>query len=498
MILDFEYTGKGKLFVTEINERGKIIGNFYNWKNPRKFVICTPDDKDKHPRFTSWDKKPVKLTQTNRPNRFAIYEYIDALPQDDKDRLFKMEYPDIWYMDIETEILPTGFVDPIDATSRVLTVAIVNNNNVLVLGIKDLSKLQVEKIKEDMEEHFKPFDLKINFKYTSFHNREKPEKEMLKYLFETLIPKMAVITGWNFIDYDWTFLVNRCRKIGLKPQISSPTGKLHNIFGTDYEVPAHRLVIDYMEIWKKPWNTFVKVRESNSLDWVSNHLFNLKKVHYDGGLQDLYENDFVKYVFYNAVDTMLVRMIHEKTKLLDIIFAMANLSKIRLCDFAYKNLNATLVSTEGFLREDFRNKKDIIFCQDYEEGETESIAGGYVKTPQKGLQEWVATFDFASLYPTTQIQNNIAPETFRGFQIKDNPGYADFYGTINRIDTDDIICINGAVFSKDESVTIDFLKNVYKQRKYNKNLMNVENDKEKNLKLELEALEQELRDLQGK
>jgi DNA polymerase elongation subunit (family B) len=332
----------------------------------------------------------------------------------------------------------------------------------------------------------------------SFHNREKPEKEMLKYLFETLIPKMPVISGWNFLDYDWTFLVNRCRKIGLKPEVSSPTGKLHNIFGTPYEVPAHRLIVDYMEIWKKPYNTFVKVRESNSLDWVSNHLFKLKKVSYDGGLQDLYNNDFVKYVFYNAVDTMLVRMIHEKTKLLDIIFAMANLSKIRLCDFAYKNLNATLVSTEGFLREEFREKKDIVFCQDYDEEETESIAGGYVKSPQKGLQEWVATFDFASLYPTTQIQNNIAPETFRGFQIKDNPEYCDFYGTIQKIDADDIICVNGAVFSKDESVTVGFLKSVYKQRKYNKNLMNVENDKEKNLRNELELLEKELAELQGK
>jgi DNA polymerase elongation subunit (family B) len=491
MILDFEWN-KGKLFVTEINERGNIEGTHYDWKNPRKFTVCSPTDKDKHPRFTSWDKKPVKLSPTNKPNRFAIYEYIDALPDEEKERLFKNQYPNIYYIDIETEILPTGFVDPVDATSRVLTVAIVNNNNVLVLGLKELTKAEVERIKDDMEEHFKPFGLTINFKYMYFGNRENPEKEMLKYLFETLIPKMPVISGWNFLDYDWTFLVNRCRRIGLKPEVSSPTGKLHKIFGTPYEVPAHRL------IWKKAYNTFVKVRESNSLDWVSNHLFKLKKVHYDGGLQDLYNNDFVKYVFYNAVDTMLVRMIHEKTKLLDIIFAMANLSKIRLCDFAYKNLNATLVSTEGFLREDFRLKKDIVFCQDYDEEETESIAGGYVKTPVKGLQEWVATFDFASLYPTTQIQNNIAPETFRGFQVKDDPEYAEFYGIRQKIDPDDIICVNGAVFSKEESVTVGFLKKVYKQRKYNKNLMNLENDKEKNLKTELEQLEKELKELEGR
>jgi DNA polymerase elongation subunit (family B) len=496
MILDFEYK-KQKLIVSEINDNGRILFNHYDWKTPKKFTPCANDDKDKHKRFTTWDKKPVKLVPTNRPNRFAIYEFLDALPNEEKDRLFKMQYPNIWYMDIETEILPSGFVEPVDATSRVLTVAIINANNVLVLGLKDLSKVEVEKIKDDMEHHFKPFGLKINFKYMSFHKRDNPEKEMLKHLFETLIPKMEVVTGWNFLDYDWTFLVNRCRRIGIKPELSSPTGKLEKIFGTPYEVPAHRLVVDYMEIWKKAFNTFVKVRESNSLDWVSNHLFSLNKVHYDGGLQELYENDFVKYVFYNAVDTMLVQMIHEKTKLLDIIFSVANLSKIRLCDFAYKNLNATLVSTEGFLRESFRNEKNIIMCQDYDDEETESIAGGYVKDPVKGLQEWIAVFDFASLYPTTQIQNNIAPETFRGFRVENNPEYADFYGTLNKIDPDDIICTNGAVFSREESVTVNFLKTVYKQRKHFKSLMDVENDREKNLRSELELLEAELRELEG-
>jgi DNA polymerase elongation subunit (family B) len=499
MILDFEYNGKSKkLIVSEINEKGNIEFNHYDWKNPKKFTPCSATDPDRSKRFTTWDKKPVKLVPVQRPNRFAIYEYIDALPEADRERLFKIQYPNIWYIDIETEILPSGFVEPTDANSRVLTIAIVNKDNVLVLGLKDLSKAEIEKIKDDMEIHFKPFGLSINFKYMSFHNRENPEKEMMKYFFERMIPKMEVVTGWNVLDYDWTFLVNRCRRIGLKPEIASPTGRLEKIFGTPYEVPAHRLIVDYLEIWKKAFNTFVKVRESNSLDWVSNHLFKLKKVHYDGGLQDLYDNDFVKYVFYNAVDTMLVRMIHEKTKLLDIIFSVANLSKIRLCDFAYKNLNATLVSTEGFLREKFRTEKDIIFCQDKDDEEFDSIAGGYVKTPEKGLQEWVAIFDFASLYPTTQIQNNIAPETFKGFRVVGNPEYADFYGTLNKIEEDDIICVNGAVFSKAESVTVNFLKDVYKQRKFYKNLMNVEDNKAKNLKMELDALEEELRQLEGR
>lgn len=491
MILDFEYL-KGKLLVSEINDQGNVVFNHYNWKNPKKFIPCSSDDHDKHPKYTTWDKKAVKLVSTNNPNRFSIYEFIDALPKEEQERLFSIKFPKVFFMDIETEILPSGFVEPKDANSRVLTVAIVQGDQVLVLGLKPLTKEEVNKIKNDIESHFKDFNIKVKLKYTSFHQHDQPEKEMMKYLFNDLIPKMSVLSGWNFMDYDWTFLINRCRRLGIDPALSSPTKKLEPIFGTQYEVPAHRLIIDYMEIWKKPWNTFVKVRESNSLDWVGKHLLKISKHHYDGGLQEMYENNFIEYVFYNAVDTILVQMIHEKTRLLDIIFSVANLSKIRLCDFAYKNLNATLVSTEGFLRGEFREKKNIVLCKDFEEENPDTIEGGYVKSPQKGIQEWVATFDFSSLYPTTQRLLNIAPETFKGFQLKDDPTYADFDGVINKIDPDDIICVNGAVFSKEDSVTVNFLETVYNKRVDYKNLMKQADNDTKNVEAELKLLEEEL------
>ncbi|SRR6266403_1478614 len=495
MVLDFEYKA-GKLIISEINEQGNVVFNHYNWKNPRKFVPTTFDDKDKHPKYQTWDKKAVKLVPTNNPNRFSIYEFVDALEKEEQDRLFAPQYPKMFFIDIETEILPTGFVDPKDATTRVLTVAIVNDDNVLILGLKPLTQQELEKVKDDIENHFKDFNLKIKLKYKYFGGYDNPEKEMMKYLFHDLIPKMPVITGWNFVDYDWTFLINRCRRLGIDPSVSSPTKRLEKVFGTPYEVPAHRLVIDYMEIWKKPWNQFVKVKESNSLDWVGRHLFkNISKHHYEGSLQDMYENNFVEYAFYNAVDTILVRMIHEKTRLLDIIISMANLSKIRLCDFAYKNLNATLVSTEGFLRGKFREEKNIVLCKDFEDDAAETIAGGYVKSPEKGLQEWIATYDFASLYPRTQMELNIAPETFRGFQLKDDLGYAEFDGVINKIEETDIVCVNGAVFSNEKSVTVGFLEDVYAQRKHYKGLMdNAKNDL-KEVEKELKKLEDELNNL---
>lgn len=502
MLLDFEYTSKGggKLIISEINKDGDIELTHHNWRNPQKYVPCTHNDPDKHSKYTTWDKKPVKLVSTNRPPRFSVYEYLDRLPTEEKDRLFGFQEPKTFFIDIETEILDSGFVEPIDATSKVLTIAIVRDKKVLVLGIKELTNSEISTIKKQVEEHFKDFGFEITFKYMDFSTKQEPEHEMLQYFFEVLVPKMPVITGWNFVSYDWTFLVNRYRNLGFKPETSSPTKNLFKVFNTDYELPTHRLVIDYMELYKK-WDTSVKVKENNSLDWVSNQLLGTKKVSYTDeagidNLQDLYEKKYAKYVFYNIVDTILVELIHEKMQYINIAFSIANLAKIRLCDFSYKNLNTTLVQTEGFLRNEFREKKNIVLCMDYDNTDDDSIPGGYVKPPNKGMNEYVACFDFASLYPTTQIQFNIAPENFKGFVMKDNPTKANFDGVINDVLEDDIICRNGAVFSREESVTVNFLKTTYASRKREKGNMNKEYKKIAKEKEELKKLEEELTELE--
>ncbi len=473
MILDFEYK-KGQILLSEVDENGDIKMNYYPWRKPKKYITCSESDPEKHPKYTTWDRKPVKVVETTHPNRFSIYEFLDRLPEEDKNRIFEYKEPKIFFVDIETEILDSGFVQPIDATSKVLTIAIVHNNKTMVLGLKPLSQKDINSIKNKIEEHFDKFNLKIDFKYISFHDRENPEKDMMEYFFEKLVPKMPVISGWNFLDYDWTFLVNRCRKIGIEPNISSYSNKLEKIFGTDYEVPAHRLVIDYMEIYKK-WDTSIKVKENNSLNWVGEKILDLNhgaKVAYTGSLMDLYHNDFVKYVFYNAVDTVLVQLIHEKMQYIKIAYSISNLAKIRLCDFGYKNLNTTLVQTEGFLREKFRNEKNIVFTKEDEDLDADSISGGWVKPPAKGMNEWVTTFDFSSLYPKTQMMFNIAPECYLGFVMKDNPQYCDFNGKITKIEDDKhIVCVNGAVFERGYSVTINFLETIFAERKKYKNMM---------------------------
>ena len=52
-----------------------------------------------------------------------------------------------------------------------------------------------------------------------------------------------------------------------------------------------------------------------------------------------------------------------------------------------------------------------------------SFEGAYVKQPEPGMHEWIANFDFASLYPSTMRQWNISPETFKGLNVELQDGW---------------------------------------------------------------------------
>ena len=93
---------------------------------------------------------------------------------------------------------------------------------------------------------------------------------------------------------------------------------------------------------------------------------------------------------------------------------------------------------------------------------------------------------------------NIAPETFMGYVMKDKPTHCDFDGKITEIDDEKhIICVNGAVFNRGKSVTIDFLKSVFAERKRFKKMMGVELKKYDTMNRELNLMKEELKELKS-
>ncbi len=508
MLIETQYlTNTKKLVCSYVDKTGDIKLKYFDWDNPVKYVSCEDNDPQKHPTYKSWDGKSVKLVEVERPDRYAIYEYLDSLPKEEQDELFEFNLPKIYFIDIETEIVdgfpeaadikdPQGNVIQEGAATQVLSISIVYDDKIILLGLKDMPEDMQERIRVNTNKYFKKFNSDYKFKYVKYDD----EFDMLYAFFNKMVPKMPILTGWNFLNYDWLYLVNRSRKLSkwmngkeykIDPNISSPLKRMNKMWGTEFEVPAHRMIFDYMQLYEI-CDTSIKVKESSSLDFVSQKLVGVDKIKYTGSLQKLYEDDFETFMYYNAVDSVLVQKIHEARNYISIVYAISSLSKIRIVDVVSQmnNALASLAITEGVLRNRFREQDNIVLFKD-EKGDGEStIAGGWVKDPVVGMNRWCVTYDFASLYPTTQRQFFIAPENFIGVQSSKDKTVCD---NGREIDLEKhVLCINGVVFEKRLSPTLRMLEDVYADRKYNKKIMMDKKDELKKVQDRIKELESEL------
>lgn len=465
MVVDYEYRN-GNLIVSHVDETHQIKLRYYKWLSPTKYITCEDDDSQRDGRYVTWDGKSVKQIPTKNPNRYSVYDFIDELPQGEQDILFKYNEPDIFFVDIENEIIdkkPTPHL----AESAVQSISIVNKDKVLVMGTGDLPESSSKSIEDDINSYFSKFGTVYHFKYVHFRS----EYDMLLNFFTKFVSRMPVVTGWNFTEYDWVFLVNRARKLGIDPTVASVTKLLREPWDmekkTYAELPAHRMIVDYMELFKK-WDTSIRVKESISLDFVSDNVLGVKKVNYEGSLKTLFQSDYKKFIYYNAVDSVLVQKIHEKTKLIDILYGISTLSRVKIGD-SY----STLPVTEGILRRKLKREKNVILCRlerSEKDVSTEGVLGGFVKEPVKGMSHWTSCYDFASLYPTSMRMFNISVDSYKGV-ISSDRKYALFNNMKIDIEPDDIILLNGAVFRNEIGVVNQVMTDIYGDRKKYKKFM---------------------------
>jgi DNA polymerase elongation subunit (family B) len=299
-----------------------------------------------------------------------------------------------------------------------------------------------------------------DFKYKKFES----EYDMLYTFFKDIASKMSVITGWNWFGYDWPYLINRAKRLGIDPKIISPSGYL---IGQN-QLPAHILMVDYLEIYKK-WDRVIKIKESNRLDYVAEKATGLKKIHYEGTLRTLYQSDFTKFIFYNAIDCALVHYIDKKLKTMLTFFKIANLNGVEI-----NRALSPVWATEVMMMRKFLERKQVFVPTRKEENHVK-FAGAYVKDPIVGLHEWVACYDFASLYPNTIVQWGISPEVYKGKNLLDTKeGW--------------IKTSSGAVFGGDDEDPIlkSIIKDLYAKRRQAK-------DKMLKLQIEIDQLEKQLK-----
>lgn len=445
MLLDVTQEDR-QLFVSYYNLNGETRFKLYDLTPDDMFnwEVCLKSDPKMDPNITNWDGRPVKKVRSRYLNKYRLIEYLDSLPESDRDKIYGYHYPKTYFIDIEVEVTD-AFPEPSKAENPITTICIVTpSKECIVLATKDLSREKQGKIQDQITNHFSNLNEHFSFHFKHF----KSEYDMLYTFLKSFVRKMPMMTGWNYIKFDWTYIVNRARKLGINPSISSPIDRL---FGKD-ELPCHVGITDYLDIYAK-WDRTVDIKEDFKLDTVGEAVVGVKKVKYNGTIQDMYEKEYPKYVFYNAIDTALVYLIHKKIKTMEIALTVAHMSQISIF-----KASSPVAITESLLAREFLlsgkvmakdTKAPPIKRQQYE--------GAFVKEPKTGKHAAVAAFDFASLYPSIMRQLNVSPESF-----------------IKKVDpdkrkgeegNDKIVSVTGAIYDNKLSILKKILTRLYSQRR---------------------------------
>jgi DNA polymerase elongation subunit (family B) len=261
MILDIE-NNDGELIISYYDKEGKSRIKRFDTSEIENWTLCSASDPKRIKEFSNWDGKPVKKVKERKLNKWSIYEFINNLPPEDRDQITALNFPRVQSVDIETEVIDS-FPAPEIAKERITTIAIATEDNTtLVLGWKQISKEQEREIFDKHREYLKNFG-EWNFKYVCFED----EYNMMYTFINKILPSCSLIIGWNYMSFDWKYIFNRCKRIGIDVSMASPTRKLQ---GND-NIPMHIGMIDYLDIYRR-WDRTVAIKESNSLDWVSNSI----------------------------------------------------------------------------------------------------------------------------------------------------------------------------------------------------------------------------------
>lgn len=260
-------------------------------------------------------------------------------------------------------------------------------------------------------------------KELNYYNNEKDMMRNFIKKFREL--NFDIIVGWNVENFDFSYLINRIRKIDFNPN------ELSNFIDKDLQVEVRKIVynygktifyeitipgidiVDMIPIMKKA-NCYSEQPASFSLDsTVRWYLKDEKKMSID---EDCYEKDFERFIAYNMQDVRLVKLLMDKYELMTFLYSvhlsMANGVPLKHCTH-----NSVVLIYK--LKQDF---PDIILPDAkniFKLGDDNvdlniysiKIKAAEVLETNPGIHENVILFDFQSLYPTIIRTFNISPDT---------------------------------------------------------------------------------------
>jgi DNA polymerase elongation subunit (family B) len=241
------------------------------------------------------------------------------------------------------------------------------------------------------------------------------EAEMLS-MFLDLIDDADVLSGWNSEGYDIPYTVQRITRVLSKDDTRKfclwgqlPKQRTFERFGAEnitFDLVG-RVHMDYMQLYRK--YTYEE-RHSYSLDAILEYEELEGKTKYEGTLDQLYNQDFKKFIEYNRQDVNGLANLDKKLKYLDLANVLAHENTVLLPT----TMGAVALTEQAIINESHERGMVVPNRQERHSDDDTQAAGAYVATPKKGLHEWIGSIDINSLYPSAIRALNMAPETIIG------------------------------------------------------------------------------------
>ena len=309
----------------------------------------------------------------------------------------------IAFFDIETDFDPErGFADPADPFMPITSISVYLQwmETMVCLAVPPKT-LTMEQAKAELE----GIDNVMLF---------EKEGDMID-TFLTLIEDADILSGWNSEGYDIPYTVNRTARV-----LSKDDTRRFCLWGQlpkkrDYEKYGKaavtfdlvgRVHLDSLELYRK--YTYEE-RHTYRLDAIGEIEVGENKVPYEGTLDQLYNNDFRKFIEYNIQDTALLDKLDKKLRFIDLSNTVAHENTVLL----QTTMGAVAVTEQGIINEAHNRGLQVPNRRPRDDENTQA-AGAYVAFPKKGLHKWVASMDLNSLYPSVIRALNMAPETIVG------------------------------------------------------------------------------------
>jgi DNA polymerase elongation subunit (family B) len=404
--------------VVRVVERDPKKGRIYT-DYPAKYIFYYPDQRGK---FRSIYNEPLNKVTAKSWKDFIKEQKIHSshkLYESDINAVFRIleeNYQNqdppklnVAFFDIEVDFDPErGYASPDDAFMPITAISVhLQWMETLVTFAIPPKTLTMEQAIEQVKE----------FPNTMLF---ETEAEMLD-AFLDLIQDADIISGWNSEGFDVPYTVNRVTKVLSKEDTrrfclwdQMPKKREYEKYGKDavtYDFHG-RVHLDSLELYRK--YTYEE-RHTYRLDAIGEMEIGENKTLYEGTLDQLYNNDFRKFIEYNRQDTSLLDKLDKKLKFIDLANTIAHENTVLL----QTTMGAVAVTEQAIINESHHRGLIVPSRPRRDEGVDTAAAGAYVAYPKKGLHDWIGSLDINSLYPSVIRALNMGPETIVG-QLRQN------------------------------------------------------------------------------